>query len=76
MRPLNGYSISDTSSAILAEYNSNGAGNGSDLGDASSIATSDASAFLSVSNATLLGTTLGATITDGYNISDTAVHSG
>ena len=42
------------------------------LGDASSIATSDGSAHLSVSNATLLGTTLSATITNGYNISDTA----
>ena len=38
-RPLQMGSISDTASAILAEYSNNGAGNGSDLGDASSIAT-------------------------------------
>ena len=53
----NGYNISDTASAILAEYSSNGAGNGSVLGDvASSIATSDASAVaITLQNLTDLG---------------------
>ena len=68
----NGYNIADSASALVTEYGSTGSAAGSALGDATAISTNDVGAVtLDVSDATDLGT-IGATITNGYNIADSA----